>query len=43
MSIKQNLEFEYLVVDARCRPIVYGPNPQDNRNKFKIWKDADKE
>lgn len=43
MSIKRNLEFEYLVIDARCRPIVYGPNPQDNRNKFKIWKDADKE
>ncbi len=43
MSTKRNFEYEELVVDARCRPIVYGPNPQDNRNKFKIWKDADKE
>lgn len=43
MSIKRSLEYEYLVIDGRCRPIIYGPNPQDNRTKFKIWKDADKE
>ncbi len=43
MSTKRSFEYEYLVIDGRCRPIVYGPNPQDNRAKFKIWEDADKE
>lgn len=43
MSTKRSFEYEYLVIDGRNRPIVYGPNPQDNRAKFKIWKDADKE
>lgn len=43
MSTKGSIYYEYLVIDARLRPIVYGPNPQNNRVKFKVWGDGDKE
>ncbi len=43
LSVKRSLQYEYLIVDGRLRPIVYGPSAQSNRVKFKIWGDADKE
>ena len=43
LSVKNSLEYKYLVIDARMRPIIYGPSAQENRIKFKIWGDADKE
>ena len=43
LSIKDSLEYKYLIVDGRMRPIVYGPSAQENRIKFKVWGDADKE
>ncbi|HOV17421.1 MAG TPA: hypothetical protein PK145_00155 [Candidatus Dojkabacteria bacterium] len=43
LSIKNSLEYKYLIVDGRMRPIVYGPSAQENRIKFKVWGDADKE
>ena len=43
LSVKNSLEYKYLVVDARMRPIIYGPSAQENRIKFKVWGNADKE
>ncbi len=43
MSSRNTLTFEYLVIDGRHRPIVYGPSAQNNRIKFKVWGDGDKE
>jgi len=43
LSSKNTIIFEYLVIDGRHRPIVYGPSAQSNRIKFKIWGDGDKE
>ncbi len=34
LSIKNSLEYKYLIVDGRMRPIVYGPSAQENRIKF---------
>ncbi|KKP65515.1 MAG: hypothetical protein UR61_C0019G0008 [candidate division WS6 bacterium GW2011_GWE1_34_7] len=43
ISSKKVLEYEYLVIDGRSRPIVYGPSPHDNRVKLRIWGNGDKE
>ena len=43
LSSKATGIYEYLVVDGRHRPIVYGPNAQNNKVKLKIWGDGDKE
>ncbi len=43
LSSKNGLMYEYLVVDGRHRPIVYGPSAQNNRVKFRLWGDGDKE
>lgn len=42
LSNMNGLKYEYLVVDGRCRPIVYGPSIQDNRHKLNLWGDGDK-
>ena len=43
ISSKKILEYEYLVVDGRSRPIVYGPSAHENRVKLRIWGNGDKE
>ena len=43
MSDKKGVLYEYLVVDGRSRPIIYGPSVQNNMIKLKIWGDGDKE
>ena len=43
LSSKTTYIYEYLVVDGRHRPIVYGPGAQSNKVKLKIWGDGDKE
>lgn len=43
LSSKNTVMYEYLVVDGRHRPIIYGPSAQSNRIKLKIWGDGDKE
>ncbi len=43
LSKREAFSFEYLVIDARLRPIVYGPTAQENRIKFKVWGNGDKE
>ena len=43
LSSKTTGIYEYLVVDGRHRPIVYGPGAQSNKVKLKIWGDGDKE
>ena len=43
ISSKKVLEYEYLVIDGRSRPIVYGPSPHENRVKLRIWGNGDKE
>ena len=43
VSSKKVLEYEYLIVDARSRPIVYGPSPHENRVKLRVWGNGNKE
>lgn len=43
MSVSKSLEYEYLIVDSRKRPIIYGPSAYENRIKLKVWNDGDKE
>lgn len=43
ISSKKILEYEYLVIDGRNRPIVYGPSPHENRIKLRVWGNGDKE
>lgn len=43
LSSKNTILYEYLVVDGRHRPIVYGPSGESNKIKLKIWGNGDKE
>ncbi|OGC36642.1 hypothetical protein A2369_01665 [candidate division WS6 bacterium RIFOXYB1_FULL_33_15] len=35
--------YEYLVIDCRGKPIVYGPKTYDNKIKLKLWESGNKE
>lgn len=43
MSNTKSMIYDYLVIDGRSRPIIYGPSVQSNMVKLKIWGDGDKE
>lgn len=43
MSVYKILEYEYLIVDGRKRPVIYGPSSYENRIKLKVWGNGDKE
>lgn len=43
LSSKNTILYDYLVIDGRHRPIIYGPTAESNRIKLKIWGDGDKE
>ena len=34
--------YDKVVVDARIKPVIYGPNVYTNRNKLKNWFDEGK-
>jgi len=40
-SLSSNI-YEYIVVDTRFRPIVYGPKSSDNKVKLQMWLNGDK-
>lgn len=42
VSSRESTLYENIVVDARIKPIVYGPDVYSNRNKFKDWFDEGK-
>jgi len=42
LSSKTDVVFKNIVIDARERPIVYGPNVYKNRIKINTWSDGNK-